>query len=278
MAWIKLMKVGPLVELPDHQRPSFEVLFMSSYNTAPPPPTTSLFYSLFASQVLFVPFKFLYRDPNSTSAMATSRSLLLALTLMAVLNLASAYKDSLSRTFCFCGLESHPHPGVAIIGPSELYLDIDESQATYYRFEYYNHHLDQTFVMEQTCRSDYNIIKRDEKHREHNEFQQNDCLDLALGRLPEQCKSFDLLHGEESKHHHHEFCYQFTRHETNRRDLYSWDGQQRKVSRKHNRKSESDENARAFCEPICINAFGLHYKSSKKDVIDDQDNMCEICD
>lgn len=235
--------------------------------------------------------------------MANLRSLLYVLFLLApLLTLTSGYGDVLNRTFCLCGTDFDFDPGLprkermiypdfnkreVPAGPSVGYrMDIPipsrkgegipkERQATYFLFEYYNLYLDHVFVMEETCHSNHDTMKRDEIDRE-------DCLDY-MGERARHCKNFPLLPGEVSKHSHHEFCYHFFRSDR-KKDTYKWDGQRRAISKFWYLISELGDVVRDVCEPICKEKFdlpmfegGRWYWKSRKDMVYDQADMCDVC-
>ncbi|MCJ1271796.1 hypothetical protein MMC22_011701 [Lobaria immixta] len=197
--------------------------------------------------------------------------------------LAVTRGDLLKRTMCYCGTDNHRiDPPALVKGEDNVGdpqtnvkrspIDVDALQTFWYSFEYYNVHLNHTFVMEETCASNF-----DRTRHAHG----SDCWDY-LGSHHKYCKHFRLRPHDRSAGHgrtRHHFCYHF--HRNWRQDSYSFDGQTRHVSEFP--LFQLGYEVREICEPLCREKFdkplmkgNWYWRSSVSTVFDEAD-MCDGC-
>ncbi len=152
--------------------------------------------------------------------------------LLTLLHLTSAHGDILNRTLCFC----------------------EENLEPYFLFEYFNVHLNHTFV--------------------------TNSLDDYDGMAGQYHKQFPLLDNEKTKRMNHAFTYRIFHFG----DFYKWDGQKRRASKSWATITESMDALEEICTSICKENFGQQmfkgsrwYRKSWKNMISDQADMCEGC-
>ena len=228
--------------------------------------------------------------PTTSTFLLHDAAILLPLVLALLLNLLPPTDagDILKRTMCFCGTDEHK-----TLAPRGLDLDKTFSlvqgeakrglapresdhkhhvQTFWFVVDFYNAHVNRTFVMEETCESHYK--------GKHNRVGR-DCWDYKHSHH-KYCKHFHVRPHEKPARHgrlQHHLCYHF--HPDSKRDSYSFDGQRRQASRFPLFKLNYE--VREICEPICRDKFdlpmmkGRWHRGSSVSTIFDQADMCPHC-
>ena len=186
-------------------------------------------------------------------------------------DLSSFGSDYLSSTFCYCGYG----------------MDLNDTkydEAHYFQFEYYNKHLNTTFIDQHHC---FKTV--DDKHTCYAPRSEDGSLDLGwkFDWSGGVCKSWPRYHYDDRNRFVDEFCY-VPHYGTGKHqgdDYITYNKQKRDVGRHGGQGYQQldDEAANSKCERLCYDQTdmplmeGNELAKSRIIVNDHIDDMCDHC-